>query len=87
MMRSLGRCTQVALVGAAFLLSACATQDYVSDMSQPNFGSRVLPHFDASADPDPVAVANGLYSSRPLQGPCYLCSSSQSPMTWGAWSP
>ena len=85
-MPSLRRFTQVALVGAASLLSACATPDYVSDMYQPNFGRQVLPHFDASADPDPVAVANGLYSSRPLQGTCYLCSS-QSPMIWGSWAP
>jgi hypothetical protein len=31
----------------------------------------MFPHFDASADPDPMAVANGLYAPQPLQAPCY----------------
>jgi hypothetical protein len=86
-MPSLIGCTKGALLVAVVLLSACATRDYVSDMYQPNFGLRKYPHFDASGDPDPAAVANGLYTSRPLQRPCYLCSPSQAPFTQAGWSP
>ncbi len=77
---------KIACIGAALLLSACATQDYASRMSETNFGLRVFPHFDASVDPDPKAIANGLYTSQPLQGPCYVCSS-QSSFTGSSWSP
>jgi hypothetical protein len=87
-MPSLTGCTKGALLAAAcLLLGACATRDYVSDMYQPNYGLRVYRHFDASGDPDPVAVANGLYTSRPLQSPCYLCSPSQAPFDQAGWSP
>lgn len=51
-------------------LSACATGGVsVSDMYQPNFGVRVMPHFDASGDPDPAAISNGLYVPRGLRPP------------------
>jgi hypothetical protein len=86
-MPSLTTCAKGALLIAVLLLSACASRDYVSDMYQPNFGLRVFPHFDASVDPDPAAIANGLYTSRPLQGPCYFCSRSQSPFDRAGWSP
>ena len=85
-MHSFTSCTKGALLLAVFLLSACATRDYVSDMYQPNYGLRVLPHFDASVDPDPMAIANGLYAPRPLHDPCYRCSS-QSQFNWAGWSP
>lgn len=49
-------------------LSACASVS-VSDMYRPNFGVRVFPHFDASADPDPAAISNGLYVPRGLRPP------------------
>lgn len=86
-MPSRSHCTRATLlIACVVLLSACATGVSVSEMYQPNFGVRVLPHLDASVDPDPMAVANGLYMPRPLQGPCYLCSS-QSKSNWAAWSP
>jgi hypothetical protein len=85
-MRLLLKSYKGALLGAALLLSACATPDYASRMYEPNFGLRMFPHFDASLDPDPKAIANGLYSPQPLQGPCYFCSS-QSPVNWSNWSP
>ena len=85
-MTSLIRRTKATLVIAVLLLSACATSVSVSDLSSPNFGYRVLPHFDASVDPDPRAVANGLYAPRPLLGPCYWCST-QSQMNSAGWSP
>ncbi len=66
-MPSSSGCAKITLLLAASLLSACATSVSVSDLYQPNFGRHVLPHFDASADPDPLAIANGLYAPRPLQ--------------------
>ncbi len=85
-MHSLPKGLKRALFGAALLLSGCATQNYASRMYDPNFGLREFPHFDASLDPDPKAIANGLYTTEPLRGPCYLCAS-QSPFTWSSWSP
>jgi hypothetical protein len=70
---------------AVLLVSACATGVSVSDLNQPNYGRQILPHWDGSADPDPMAVANGLYTPRPLQQ-CYLCSS-QAQFQWGGWAP
>ena len=60
------------LIGAS-LLSACASVT-ADDLYKPNFGRQVFPHFDASADPDPMAVTNGLYASPSFHDPCYLCS-------------
>ena len=37
-------------------------------------------------DPDPKAIANGLYTSHPLQSTCSLCYS-QSPGSWSSWTP
>jgi len=71
---------------AVSLLSACATQVSVADMYGPNFGLRVLPHFDAESDPDPKAVVNGLYAPRPLQG-TWLRSPSQAPSAGDTWAP
>lgn len=78
--------TMAGLPAAVLLLSGCATNVSVSDLSGPNFGYRVFPHFDASVDPDPRAIVNGLYAPQPLQGPCYWCSS-QSQLNWSGWSP
>lgn len=85
-MPSISHCARATLLLAALLLGACATSVSVSDLYQPNFGRRVLPHFDASADPDPVAITNGLYAPWPLQDPCYRCSS-QSQFNWAGWAP
>jgi hypothetical protein len=89
-MPSLASCTKgLAVLIAASLLGACAMQhDYLSDMYQSDYGAgaRHLPHFDASADPDPLAITNGLYTQRPLQGPCVFCSS-QSRFNWAGPSP
>ncbi len=55
---------------AALSLAACATGSgvSVSDLYKANYGVKVFPHFDASADPDPAAVTNGLYVPRTLRG-------------------
>ena len=85
-MPALIRCTKATLTIAVLLLSACATGVSVSDLSGDNFGYRVFPHFDASVDPDPRAVVNGLYAPQPLLGPCYWCSS-QSQLNSAGWAP
>jgi hypothetical protein len=73
------------LIAAAALLAACASVT-ADDLYKPNFGLQVFPHFDASADPDPMAVANGLYASPNLHAPCYLCSP-QSRFNAPTWAP
>jgi hypothetical protein len=74
------------LLIAVSLLSACASSVSVEDLYKPNFGRQVFPHFDASADPDPLAITNGLYASPTLHDPCYLCSP-QSRFNSAAWAP
>jgi hypothetical protein len=80
-MPSLIRCSKATLTISALLLGGCATVS-VSDLSQPNFGRRVYDHFDASVNPDPMNIANGLYTPRSLQ-----YSSGQSQLNWGSWQP
>ena len=84
-MPSLPSCTKGALLIAVLLLSACATVSE-SDLYQPNFGKWEPEHFDASVDPDPRAIANGLYASPSFQVPCFRCSS-QSQLNWSSWAP
>jgi hypothetical protein len=89
-MPSLPSCTKGALLIAVLLLSACATVSE-SDLNHPNFGVWSPSHFDASVDPDPRAISNGLYAtpswgSSNLLVPCYRCSS-QSQLNWSGWSP
>jgi hypothetical protein len=73
------------LIAAVSLLSACASVT-ADDLYKPNFGRQLLPHFDASADPDPMAITNGLYASPTFNDPCYLCSP-QSRLTSAGWAP
>jgi hypothetical protein len=80
-MPSLIRCSKAPLVMCTLLLGGCATVS-VADLSQPNFGLVKFDHFDASVDPDPMNIANGLYMPRSLQ-----YSSGQSQMNWGSWTP
>jgi hypothetical protein len=89
-MPSLPSCTKGALLIAVLLLSACATVSE-SDLYQPNYGRWSPAHFDASVDPDPQAIANGLYASPSFASPnlvvpCYRCSS-QSQLNWSGWAP
>ncbi len=51
-------------------LTACATGSGVTveDLYKANYGVHAFPHFDASADPDPAAITNGLYVPRTLRG-------------------
>ena len=80
-MPSLIRCSKASLMVFALFLGGCATVS-VADLSQPNFGRRQYDHFDASVNPDPMNIANGLYMPRSLQ-----YSSGQSQLTWGSWTP
>ena len=93
-MPSLPSCAKGALLIAVLLLSACATVSE-SDLYQSNYGVWAPAHFDASVDPDPRAIANGLYatpSAAPnfttpnLLVPCYRCSP-QSQLNWSGWAP
>lgn len=79
-------CTKAVLLVTISLLSACATSVSVSDLYEPNYGRQAFSHFDAAVDPDPMAIANGLYAPRPLQNSCYRCSP-QSQLDWTGWSP
>jgi hypothetical protein len=73
------------LIGVVSLLAACASVT-ADDLYKPNFGRQVFPHFDASADPDPMAITNGLYASPNLNTPCFFCSS-QSRFNAPTWAP
>lgn len=80
-MRLRTRCSKAALLMAALMLGGCATVS-VSDLSQPNFGYREFPHFDASTNPDPRNIVNGLYAPGTLQ-----YRSTQSQLNWSSWNP
>jgi hypothetical protein len=93
-MPSLSSCSKGALLIAVLLLSACATVSE-SDLYQPNYGRWAPAHFDASVDPDPRVIADGLYAtpsvapnfaSPYLLVPCYRCSP-QSQLNWSGWAP
>jgi hypothetical protein len=72
-------------------LSACAT-DYVSQLSEPNFGRRGL-HLSPE-NVDPTLLMNGSYASKQLNG-LYLsqpsgpfCTDSRcSQQQWSGWNP
>ena len=89
-MPALPSCTKGALLLVVLLLSACATVSE-ADLHQANFGVWKPAHFDASVDPDPQAISNGLYASPSFASPnllvpCYRCSS-QSQLNWSGWAP
>lgn len=74
-------------------LSACAT-DYVSQLSEPNFGRHVLHYSDGNVDP--TLLMNGIYAAKQMNGPdvsaplgafcltAYRCS--QQPQLWASGS-
>jgi hypothetical protein len=67
-MISFSHFSKAILIIAVSGLSACATSGVSpSDLYRPHYGMHVFEHFDASADPDPAAVANGLYVPRYLR--------------------
>jgi hypothetical protein len=83
-MFSFPSCKTGALLMAALSLSACATVSE-SDLYGPNYGLQVVPHFGVDMDPDPTALANGMYGSTKFQNRCYRCTN-QWPNTAG-WAP
>jgi hypothetical protein len=74
-------------------LSACAT-DYVSQLSEPDFGRRGL-HYSPE-NVDPILMMNGAYASKQMNG-LYLSQSSgafctdyrcsQQAQHWSGWDP
>jgi hypothetical protein len=75
-------------------LSACAT-DYVSQLSEPNFGYHTLKYSEENLDPSMLMDGtyaskqlNGFYGSRPYGAFCltgYRCS--QATQQWSGWDP
>lgn len=49
-------------------LSACAT-DYVSQLSEPNFGMRQRVHYSEENNMDATLMMNGIYASKQMNGP------------------
>ena len=74
-------------------LAACAT-DYVSQLSEPNFGLHRVHYADDNVDP--TMLMNGTYTSKQLSGPSvslgafcsagYRCSP-QSQLSSSGWAP
>jgi len=83
---SVKACATGTLFGAALLLSACAPSVSMSDLSKPNYGRQMLPHVDAAFNPDPMTLADGVYSQHIVQDPCFRCVS-QPRLNWAAWAP
>jgi len=75
----------LAAVVVSMALSACAGTDYASQLSQPNFGRRVLPSFNL----DPAAVMYGPLAPRPSQVPCYTADNrcTQQQLLWADSAP
>lgn len=63
-------------------LSACASSDYASQLSQPNFGRRLVP----SVNLDPTALMYGPLAPRPSQVPCYTADNRCSPQLQLLWA-
>jgi hypothetical protein len=63
-------------------LSACATTDYVSQLSQPNYGLRALP----SVNVDPSALMYGPFAPRPSQVPCFTADYRCTPQLQLLWA-
>jgi ABC-type oligopeptide transport system substrate-binding subunit len=85
-MRVFARFAGCAVVLAASLLGACASVSE-SDLYKPDYGVVKFSHFDASVDPDPDAIARGLYMPRSIQFSCFSGCSSHSQLTSSAWAP
>jgi hypothetical protein len=69
-MKLLGNAKLISAVVFSMALAACASTDYVSQLSQPNFGRWVPP----SVSLDPAALMYGPLAPRPSQVPCYTAA-------------
>jgi hypothetical protein len=71
-------------------LSACAT-DYVSQLSEPNFGTQHLKLTEGNVDP--TMLMNGTYASKQLYGSSFgtICTTDrctqQTPLWSSGWAP
>jgi hypothetical protein len=74
----------ISSLGLCLALSACAT-DYASQLSESNYGYRVL----YSRDPaDPAQLMNGLYSSGPAGAAfCLTRCSREAPLRSSGFAP
>lgn len=76
----------VSAVICSMALSACATTDYVSQLSQPNFGVRAPHAFSL----EPSAIMYGPFAPKPSQVPCvaadYRCTP-QMQLLWADSAP
>jgi hypothetical protein len=66
----------------SMVLSACAGTDYASQLSQPNFGRRLLP----SVSLDPAALMYGPLAPKPSQVPCYTADNRCTPQLQLLWA-
>ena len=76
----------VSPVAIGLTLSACAT-DYLSQLSEPNYGRHGLHYTEANVDP--ALMQNGVYASKQLSGWsvgafCWTDRCSQSAPLWSA---
>lgn len=69
----------ISSLGLCLALSACAT-DYASQLSEPNYGLRVL---NSENNVDPTLLMNGVYASRPA-GSFWLTRCSQQAPLWSS---
>jgi hypothetical protein len=69
----------ISSLGLCLALSACAT-DYASQLSEPNYGLRVL---NSENNVDPTLLMNGVYPSRPA-GAFWLTRCSQQAPLWSS---
>ena len=73
---------QISPLILCFALAACATGDYAAQLSQPNFGLRVLPSFNL----DSSALMNGVYAPKFLQSSCIDADHGCSPQLQQRWA-
>jgi hypothetical protein len=73
-MKPIGNAKLVSAFVILLALSACTTTDYVSQLSQPNYGRRAVPAFSL----EPSALLYGPFAPRAAQVPCvaadYRCT-------------
>ncbi len=69
-------------LAVSLALSACASTDYASQLSQPNFGRWVPP----SVSLDPAALMYGPLAPRPSQVPCYTADNRCTPQLQLLWA-
>ncbi len=91
-MKSISTIRFIPVFIALLALTACATEDYVSDLYKPNFGLREL---NSDENVDSRLLMNGLYSSKPYTVSPYATScvtaeyrcTQQAQASWSSFDP